>query len=115
MKQTINHDANMIKEIQKLNKNRKKYRLAIHHMTDHIALNLHLNKIGIVDSNLCSMCNLETEKVDHYLAKCPIFYNERPKYFDTHFTTLTEIIKNNTIKDILKYVMETKRLEITGA
>ena len=59
----------MIKEIQKLNKNRKKYRLAIHLMTCHIALNLHLNKIRIVDSNLCSMCNLETENVDHYLAK----------------------------------------------
>ena len=41
----------MIKEIQKLNKNRKKYRLEIHLMTDHIALSLHLNKIGIVDSN----------------------------------------------------------------
>ena len=26
----------------------------------------------------------------------------------------TEIIKNNTIKNILKYVMETKRLEIPG-
>ena len=39
----------MIKEIQNLNKNRKKYRLAIHLMTGHIALNLHLNKIGIVD------------------------------------------------------------------
>ena len=109
MKQTINHNNNMIKEIQKLNKNRKKYRLAIHLMTGHIALNLHLNKIGIVDSNLCSMCNLETENVDHYLAKCPIFCNQRQKYFDTHFTTLTEIIKNNT------YVMETKRLEIPGA
>ena len=47
----------MIKDIQKLNKNRKKYRLAIHLMTGHIALNLHLNKIGIIDSNLCSMCN----------------------------------------------------------
>ena len=108
----------MIKEIQKLNKNRnkyKKYRLAIHLMTGHIALNLHLNKIGIVDSNLCSMCNLETENVDHYLAKCLIFYNQRQKYFDTHYTTLTEIIKNNTIKNILKYVMETKRLEIPGA
>ena len=61
------------------------------------------------------MCNLETENVDHYLAKCPIFYNQRQKYFDTHFTTLTEIIENNTIKNILKYVMETKRLEIPGA
>ena len=57
-------------------KNRKKYRLAIHLMTGYIALNLHLNKIGIVDSDLCSMCNLETENVDHYLAKCPIFYNQ---------------------------------------
>ena len=114
MKQTINHYTNMIKEIQKLNKNRKKYRLAIHLMTGHIALNLHLNKIGIVDSNLCPMCNLETENVDHCLAKCPIFYNQRQKYFDTHFATLTEIIKNNTIKNILKYVIETKRLEIPG-
>ena len=60
------------------------------------------------------MCNLETENVDHYLAKYPIFYNQQQKYFDTHFATLTEIIKNNTIRNILKYVMETKRLEILG-
>ena len=83
-------------------------------MTGDIALNLDLNKIGIVDSNLCPMCNLETENVDHYLAKCPIVYNQRQKYFGTHFATLTEIIKNNTIKNILKYVMDTKRLEIAG-
>ena len=114
MKQTINHNTNMIKEIQKLNKNRKKYRLAIHLMTGHIAITLHLSKIGILDSNLCSMCNLETENVDHCLAKCPIFYSKRQKYFDTHLATLIEIIKNNTIKNILKYVMETKRPEIPG-
>ena len=76
MKQTIKHNTNMIREIQKLNKNRKKYRLAIHLMTGHIALNLHLNKVGIVDSNLCSMCNLE-ESVGHYIAKCPVLYNQR--------------------------------------
>ena len=39
----------------------------------------------------------------------------RHSLHNTHFTTLTEIIKNNTIKNILKYVMETKRLEIPGA
>ena len=71
-----------------------------------------LNTIWIVDSNLCSVCNLETENVDHYLAKCPIFYNQRKKYFDTHFTAPTEIIKSNSIKNIQKYVMETGRLEI---
>ena len=52
MKQAINHNTNMIREIQKLNKDRKKYRLAIHLMTSHIALDLYLNKIGIVNSNL---------------------------------------------------------------
>ena len=111
MKQTIKHNANMIREIQKLNKNPKKYRLAIHLMTGHIALNLHLNKIGIVDSNLCSMCNLEEESVGYYLAKCPVLYNLRQKYFDTHYTTLEDIIRNNTIKNILKYVMESGRFD----
>ena len=109
MKQTIKHNTNMIREIQKLNKNRKKYRLAI--MTGHIALNLHLNKIGIVDYNLCSMCNLEEESVGHYLAKCPVLYNLRQKYFDTHYTTMEDIIKNNTIKNILKYVIESGRFD----
>ena len=111
MKQTIKHNTNMTREIQKLNKNRKKYRLAIHLMTGHIALNLHLNKIGIVDSNLCSMCNLEEESVGHYLAKCPVLYNLRQKYFDTHYTTMEDIIKNNTIKNILKYVIESGRFD----
>ena len=98
----------MIREIQKLN---KKYRLAIHLMTGHIALNLHLNKIGIVDSNQCSMCNLEEESVEHYLAKCPVLYNLHQKYFGIHYATLEDIIKNNTIKNILKYVLESGRLE----
>ena len=111
MKQTINHNTNMIREIQKLNKNRKKYRLAIHLMTGHIAINLHLNKIGIVDSNLCSMCNLEEESAGHYLAKYPVLYNLRQKYFDTHYATLEDIIKNNTIKNILKYVLESGRFD----
>ena len=101
----------MTKEIQKLNKNRKKYRLAIHSMTGHIALNLHQNKIGIVDSNLCSMCNLEEESVGHYLAKCPVLYNLRQKYFDIHYTAMEDIIKNNTINNILKYVIESGRFD----
>ena len=42
------------------------------------------------------------------------YFLQRQKYFDTHFATLTEIIKNNTIKNKLKYVMETKRLEFPG-
>ena len=80
-------------------------------MTGHIALNLHLNKIGIVDSNLCSMCNLEEGSVGHYLAKCPALYNLRQKYSDTHYTTNEDIIKNNTIKNILRYVMESGRFD----
>ena len=114
MKQIINHNNNTVKQIQKLNKNRKKYRLAIYLMTGHIALNLHLNKIGIADSNLCPMCNLEEETTEHFLAKYPLFYNQRQEFFDTNFTTLTEFITSNSIKNILRFVKESKRFETEG-
>ena len=45
MKKTLNMNNNLCRDLQKLMNIRKKYRLAMHLLTGHIALNHHLNKI----------------------------------------------------------------------
>ena len=88
---------------------RKKYRLAIHLLTGHIALNHHLNKIKVEKSPLCPYCHLEGETTEHFLGKSPVFYYQRQNHFDTHFATLVDLIKNNNLNKIIKYTIDTKR------
>ena len=64
-------------------------------MTGHIALNLHLNKIGIVDFNLCSMCNLEEESVGIILLNALFF-----TIFDKNTSTLTIQLWKTLLKTI---------------
>ena len=87
---------------------RKKYRLAIHLMTEHITHNHHLNEIKVEASSLCPHCLLECETVGHFLGKCPVFYYLRQYHFDT----LEELSKNTTLKNIIKYTIDTTRLHV---
>ena len=83
-------------------------------MTGNIALNYHLNKIKVEASSLCPHCLLESDTVGHFLRKCPVFYYLRVRqyHFDTHFSTLEELSKNTTLKNIIKYTIDTKRLDV---
>ena len=81
-------------------------------MTEHIALNHHLNKIKVDASSLCPHCLLEREMVGHFLGKCAVFYYLRQYHFDTHFSTLEELSKNLTLKNIIKYTIDTERLDV---
>ena len=83
-------------------------------MTEHIALNHHLNKIKVEASSLCPHCLLESETVGHFLGKFPMFYYLRQNHFDIHFSTLEELSKNTstTLKNIIKYTIDNKRPDV---
>ena len=114
IKRTINLNNNLGRDLQKLMNIRKEYRLAIHLMTGHIALNHHLNTIKVEASSLCPHCLLESETVGHFLGKCPVFYYLKQYHFDTHFSTLAELTKNTVLKNIIKYTIDTKRLDVAA-
>ena len=109
MKKTVNMNNKLCRDLQKLMNICKKYRLAIHLLTGHIALNHHLNKIKVENSPLCPYCHLERETTEHFLGKYPVFYYHRQNHFDTNFTTLAELIKNTNLNKIIKYTIDTKR------
>ena len=109
MKKTVNMNNNLCRDLQKLMNIRKKYRLALHLLAGHIALNHHLNKIKVENSLLCPYCHLERETTEHFFGKCPVFYYQRQNHFDTHFATLVELIKNTNLNKIIKYTIDTKR------
>ena len=109
MKKTVNTNNKLCRDLQKLMNIHKKYRLAIHLLTGHIALDHHLNKIKVENSPLCPYCHLERETTEHFLGKCPVFYYHRQNHFDTHFATLAELIKNTNLNKIIKYTIDTKR------
>ena len=109
MKKTVNMNNKLSRDLQKLMNIHKKYRLAIHLLTGHIALNHHLNKIKVENSPLCPYCHLERETTEHFLGKCPVFYYHRQNHFDTHFATLAELIKSTNLNKIIKYTIDTKR------
>ncbi|KAF9006212.1 hypothetical protein BDQ17DRAFT_1239291, partial [Cyathus striatus] len=47
-------------------------------VTEHIALNKHLHRIGKVASPMCTKCNMNfPESVDHFLLQCLAFANQR--------------------------------------
>ena len=109
MKKTVNMNIKLCRDLQKLMNICKKYRLAIHLLIDHIALNHHLNKIEMENSPLRPYCHLERETTEHFLGKYPVFYYHRQNHFDTHFATLAKLIKNTNLNKIIKYTIDTKR------
>jgi len=46
----------------------------------HAALNKHLHKIGLVETDHCPHCG-EVETIEHFLLDCDWFFDERSKMF----------------------------------
>ena len=88
---------------------KKKIRHITQLISGHIELNKHLSQMGKIESPLCK-CEEEIETVEHYLIRCPLFARKR-------FLILgkPELSKNDlpqiTLTDLLKFHMDTKRLE----
>ena len=69
--------------------NKRDLRAATQILTGHACLNYHLSKLNRSVQPLCPLCEAEYDTVPHLLAKCPMLWQLRVEYFDTHYTTVT--------------------------
>ena len=58
----------------------------------------------------CNQCDEEEETVQHFLGKCPAYYNLRMEIFHTHIIG-TEDVFNYPLRKIIRFANKTKRLE----
>ena len=91
--------------------NKRDLRAATLILTGHACLNYHLSKLNRSVQPLCPLCEAEYDTVPHLLAKCPMLWQLRVEYFDTYYTTVTEIMDRYNRRRIIGYVNRTNRLE----
>ena len=91
--------------------NKRDLRAATQILTGHACLNYHLSKLNRSVQPLCPLCEAEYDTVPHLLAKCPMLWQLRVEYFDTHYTTVTDIVDRYNLRRIIGYVNRTNRLE----
>ena len=91
--------------------NKRDLRAATQILTGHACLNYHLSKLNCSVQPLCPLCEAEYDTVPHLLAKCPMLWQLRVEYFDTHYTTVTDIVDRYNLRRIIGYVNRTNRLE----
>ena len=83
--------------------NKKKLRAATQTLTGHACLNYHHSKLNRSVQPLCPLCEAEYDTVPHLLAQCPMLWKLRVEYFDTHYTTVTDIVDRYNLKRIISY------------
>ena len=89
--------------------NKRDLRAATQILTGHACLNL--SKLNRSVQPLCPLCEAEYDTVPHLLAKCPMLWQLIVEYFDTHYTTVTDIMDRYNLRRIISYVNRTNRLE----
>ena len=87
---------------------RQKMRKITQILTGHSTLKRHLNIMQIEEDPTCEQCEEEQETVEHFLCHCPAFARIRQETLGKHFIKNSEI-STETIKNIYKYIMNTKR------
>jgi len=92
--------------------NRRDLRVATQLLTGHAALNYHLSKLNRTVEPSCPLCGAEEETVSHFLGQCPAHGMVRVEYFNTYYTTASEIVDSNNLRQIIRYVNKTNRLEL---
>ena len=78
---------------------------------DLMQMNYHLSILYRSVQPLCPLCEAEYDTVPHLLAKCTMLWQLRVEYFDTHYTTVTDIVDRYNLRRIIGYVNRTNRLE----
>ncbi|KAL5249176.1 hypothetical protein ACHWQZ_G000615 [Mnemiopsis leidyi] len=101
------------KELPKLGK--RDLRTATQILTGHACLNYHLSKINRDIAPTCSLCQEENETVEHVLAKCPKLWELRVEFFDSHFTTVRDIVDRHTLSHIVNFLHRTGQLKTLEA
>ena len=98
------------RDLHRILSDRDKYRTATQLITGHIALNSHLNKMTLVDSNVCPSCESEAETVEHFVGQCPAYASLRNQHLGTYYDTMANIFKHNSVTKIVSYAKHTGRL-----
>ena len=91
--------------------NKRDLRAATQILTGHACLNYHLSKLNRSVQPLCPLCQAEYDTIPHLLARCPMLWQLRVEFFDTHYTTVTDIVDRYNLRRIIGYVNRTNRLE----
>ena len=91
--------------------NKMGLRAATQILTSHACLNYHLSEIYHSVQPLCPLCKAENDTVPHLLAQFPMLLQLRVEYFDTHNTTVTDIVYRYKLKRIICYVNSINRLD----
>lgn len=85
--------------------------------TSHFPLNVHLHRIGKIDSSKCDYCNAPRETVEHFLLHCPAFFQQRRRlrhaagYAAGSIAKLLAVQKN--FRHLMTYIRDTGRLRDT--
>ena len=87
--------------------NKRDLRAATQILTGNACLNYHLTKLNRSVQPLCPLCEAEYDTVPHLLAQCPMLWQLRVEYFDTHYTTVTVIVDRYNLRRIIGYVNRT--------
>ena len=97
------------KELPKLN--RGNLRRATQFLTGHTVLNYHLNKYkpNKIPST-CPHCLAEEETVNHFMGQCPKWSSQRSALFTSFYLSVSDIVDNHTLTEILHYINDTRRL-----
>ena len=85
--------------------------MAIQILSGHATLNYHLHKMKCVSSPTCPNCGDDKETVEHFIGVCPYYAQKRGEIFNEYYLTLTDITKQHSLRQILKFVEATKRLD----
>ncbi len=102
-------DDNKIKEFLKLN--RLDTRIAIQILSGHAGLNHTLFKYGYTESPGCSKCGDNKENIEHFIGTCPYYAKSRGEFLKGYYMSVTDACSLNNLKQLIKFVKGTKRLE----
>ena len=92
-------------------KSRSRYRMAMHLITGHSPLNIHLHRINRADSDICPKCLYDVEDVGHFLGRCPYYSQLRAEYFQDYYLSIADIMDNANINKIVDFALKTKRFK----
>ena len=87
-----------------------RYRTAICIITGHIGLNKHLHRINRSDTPNCPYCTDTEETVAHFIGQCPAFSRIRGDILNTYYDSISDIMDNNSIDQLINFAIKSKRL-----
>ena len=91
--------------------NMRDLRVATQILIGHAALNYHLSEVNRTVQPICPLYEAE-ETISHLLGQSSMFEKLWTKFFDTYYTTATDILVKNKLTRIMSFVRRTKQLDL---